>query len=59
MYRQNGEFEFEYAPEVGVEVTSLFNERGRGDEFKEGGADLGDVHLSVNHHMERKRPETK
>ena len=59
MYRQDDEFEFGYAPEVGVEVSSLFNERGRGDEFKEGGADLGDVHLSVNHHVERKRPARK
>ena len=34
MYRQDDKFESEYAPEVGIEVSSLFNERGRGDEFK-------------------------
>ena len=60
-YRKDDDFEFGfyYLPEVGVEVSSLFNERGRGDEFKEGGADLRDVHLRVNHHVERKWPETK
>ena len=36
----DNELEFEYTPEVGVKVSSLFDERGRGDEFKEGGADL-------------------